>query len=620
MKRNTLAYMILCLVVTGCGQEGVRPLNLSPSGGAHNGNSTKVLSPPDDCAKVNGTPLKIVSSGDVHCFDVPNGTGKRIGTLPMFQIMYVIDPPNRFSNGDEMEWLKISPTRSEVDAFYIQAYWDKNVYPWPHRVAWYAVKTSAIVQQDVYGLFDDLARSIRGEYVSPIGSVTLRPQRLSEFPYPILEMKRITAEDGTQYDCYKVAFLGRHENRMSTGKVQTVAYTRQETTQIIDQLRAIDVLVVLDVTGSMSKHFSTAQKSIREFAETFKSKNLRPRFKLTTYKDIDEIDVYPWEDIEKFCGRINGLDSDGGGDEEESVYPAMHETLTRTTFRERSERIMLLVGDSPSHTRGVNNPTRIGNDEIIRLGKRHKVKVFVAAVSEGRALEKQMRGIAEATGGESIALTQKSELFRHVRKMLQTTSDSASNYVQVAEKMFEGKTMDEIKNEIGKDLAPIVDLILTEKGIDLDKLPALQRGETICATGWIRCPRNGATAGRLEVFGFKTEFEATLGVMQTIANLSPGHKTMLDIQIEGFGSRVRTDVPIGKFMDEYGLPHSNPSLLGLTMGEIMLLTEQERASIKDALRSKINRLKDELNEKARWRRLSDNDERIIGHVSESCLP
>ena len=70
---------------------------------------------------------------------------------------------------------------------------------------------------------------------------------------------------------------------------------------------------------------------------------------------------------------------------------------------------------------------------------------------------------------------------------------------------------------------------------------------------------------------------------------------------------------------EHGLPHSNPSLIGMTIGEIMLLTEAERASIKDALQGKMRRLKDELNNNSRWRVLSPVDERMIGYVSENCL-
>ncbi|MCL2304172.1 MAG: VWA domain-containing protein [Planctomycetaceae bacterium] len=534
MQRCFSTFLLICVMTMGCVPKKEKHPDTAPMEPSHYDAPSKDFPTKGEVAEINGIPLKIVIAEDMPYYSVPNNSGTRMGTLGMFQILYVIDSPNRFTNGDEAEWLKVSQTRNATDAFWIQGKWDKNYFRWQHRVEWFPLKTSAVYQQDVYA--------------------------------------------------------------------------------------SLEVCVVLDVTGSMDEHFPTAQKAIREFAETFQAKNLEVWFKLTTYKDIDEIEVHPSERIVNFCNRINNLRSGGGGDPEESVYPALDETLTRVTFRERSERILLLVGDSPSHISGVNNPKRIGNSEIIRLANKNNVKVFVAAVAEGLDLEKQMRGIAEATGGKSIALTQKTELFRHIQKMLQETSNNVATYVQVASKFADGRSKDEIDKELGKDITPIVEILRNEKRIETDKLVALEKGETICTTGWIACPNNTATAGRLEVFGFKTEFEATLGVMQTIATLSPEHKSMFDIQIEGFGSRVRTDVPLGKFMDEHGLPHSNPSLLGMTMGEIMLLTEAQRASIKEALESKIKRLKDELNDKSRWRKLSPVDERLIGHVSESCLP
>ena len=618
--RIFIVFTFFFVATIGCVPENIvffAPKTVEPSVSVAN---TKELPPRGESVELSGIPLKIVIAEKTPYYSAPGS--QQIGTLPVFQILYIIDTPNRFTSEDEIEWLKVSFTRNAVDAFYVQANWDKNVYLWQHRVEWYPIRTSAVFRQDVYVSFDDVERSIKGEFVSPIGSVALRPERTSENPYPIVDSKRAIAEDGTQYECYKVAFLGRQEEKVytSNAETKTVGYTQKETQNIIDQLRTIDVLVVLDVTGSMDEHFPTTQDAIREFAEVFKAKNLDVRFQLTTYKDIDEIEIFSWEKIRDFCSRISSLNSEGGGDPEESVYPAMYETLIHTTFRERSERILLLVGDSPSHTRGVNNPKKIGNEEIIRLSNKNNAKVFVAAVSGGQALEKQMREIADATGGMSIALARKSELFEHIRKTLRNTSDDAIDNIIVAKKLSEGKSRSEIENELGKSIAPIVSILRNAKGIDTDKLKAMENGETICTTGWIRCSNNSATAGRLEVFGFKTEFEGTLGVMQTIATLTPEHNTMVSIQVEGFGSRVRTDVPIGKFMDEYGLPHSNPSLLGMTMGEIMLLTEAERASIKETLHFKIRRLNDELNDKLRWRKLSDADERIIGHVSESCLP
>ena len=625
MTRIFSTFVVACVVIATIGANLKIGSNLKegvlPHGDPQYPPRREELPPKGGAVGINGIPLKVVIAEPTPYFSVPNSGGTSVGTYSMFQILYVMKTSDSFISGNKTnEWLKVSPTQHASDAVWIQAMWSKNVFRWPHRVCWYPLKTSAVFQSDVFASFEDIERSIKGQYVSPIGSVRLRNSRLSENPWPILESKRVVAADGTSYWCYHVAFLGRLENKSSADDTTSRrSYTREETHAIINQLRTIDCLVALDVTSSMDPHFVTAQNAIREFAATFAAKNLNARFKLTTFKDIDEIHHYPWESIDDFCNRVSRQIAEGGGDDEESVYPALHEALSRTTFRERSERILLLVGDAPSHVSGVNNPNRIGNYEIIRLSTQNNVKFFVAAVSEGRALERQMRGIADATGGKSIALTNKSELFRHIRQMLEETSDRATVLARLAEGTASGKSKRELDEEIGTDTAPLVRILETEKRIDVDKLAALKKGDTICATGWIMCPDNAATAGRLEVFGTKTEFQATLGVMQTIVTLAPEHKTMLDIQIEGFGARVRTDVPIGQFMEEYGLPHTKPSLVGMTFGEIMVLTEAQRASIKDTLESKIRRLKEELNDKSRWRVLSPVDERIIGYVSENCL-
>jgi hypothetical protein len=119
----------------------------------------------------------------------------------------------------------------------------------------------------------------------------------------------------------------------------------------------MEVVFVLDTTGSMSGMIAGAQEKIWAIANKLKSARPTPeiRFGLVGYRDrgdayvtrIHELDM----DIDRVHENLFAFRADGGGDGPESVNEALHRALTGMAWSQDEEvlRLIFLVGDAPPH-------------------------------------------------------------------------------------------------------------------------------------------------------------------------------------------------------------------------------------------------------------------------------
>ncbi len=119
----------------------------------------------------------------------------------------------------------------------------------------------------------------------------------------------------------------------------------------------IDVVFVLDTTGSMGGLIEGAKQKIWEIANRIATAQPRPviRMGLVAYRDRGDEYVTKLtaltSDLDAVYSNLMGFVATGGGDGPESVNQALNEALTKFEWDtgEKTLRLIYLVGDAPPH-------------------------------------------------------------------------------------------------------------------------------------------------------------------------------------------------------------------------------------------------------------------------------
>jgi hypothetical protein len=127
----------------------------------------------------------------------------------------------------------------------------------------------------------------------------------------------------------------------------------------------VEVVFVLDTTGSMGGLLEGAKKKIWSIASEIARGKPSPRLKVGLVAYRDKGDAYVTrvtdlnEDLDKVYGELLAFRADGGGDHPENVRQGLHDALTKIGWSKDKAtlRIMFLVGDAPPHLDYTDVPT-----------------------------------------------------------------------------------------------------------------------------------------------------------------------------------------------------------------------------------------------------------------------
>lgn len=129
-----------------------------------------------------------------------------------------------------------------------------------------------------------------------------------------------------------------------------------ETSSIIQSERPqVEVMFVLDTTGSMGGLIAAAKEKIWSIANTLGSADPAPeiRMGLVGYRDRGDAYVTTFttlsDDLDAVYTRLMKFQADGGGDTPESVNQALYEAVSKTDWSDHPDtyRVIFLVGDAP---------------------------------------------------------------------------------------------------------------------------------------------------------------------------------------------------------------------------------------------------------------------------------
>jgi len=119
----------------------------------------------------------------------------------------------------------------------------------------------------------------------------------------------------------------------------------------------IDVVFVLDTTGSMSGLIQTAKEKIWSIATTMASAQQAPEIRVGLVAYRDRGDAYVTRvvdlsaDLDSVYGTLMDFQAQGGGDGPESVNKALYDAVHNMSWspQDQAYQVVFLVGDAPPH-------------------------------------------------------------------------------------------------------------------------------------------------------------------------------------------------------------------------------------------------------------------------------
>ncbi|MCZ6760341.1 MAG: VWA domain-containing protein, partial [Gemmatimonadetes bacterium] len=125
----------------------------------------------------------------------------------------------------------------------------------------------------------------------------------------------------------------------------------------IDDKPRIDVVFVLDTTGSMGGLIQTAKEKIWSIATTMASAQQAPEIRIGLVAYRDRNDAYVTKvvdlstDLDSVYAALMDFEANGGGDTPESVNAALYDAVHNMSWSQQDQayQVIFLVGDAPPH-------------------------------------------------------------------------------------------------------------------------------------------------------------------------------------------------------------------------------------------------------------------------------
>ncbi|MDH4256483.1 MAG: VWA domain-containing protein [Gammaproteobacteria bacterium] len=124
-----------------------------------------------------------------------------------------------------------------------------------------------------------------------------------------------------------------------------------------NQAPVVDVVFVLDTTGSMGGLIQTAKEKIWSIASTMASAQPTPEIRIGLVGYRDRGDEYVTRivdlsgDLDSVYAALMDFEANGGGDGPESVNQALNDAVNRMSWSQKDQayQVIFLVGDAPPH-------------------------------------------------------------------------------------------------------------------------------------------------------------------------------------------------------------------------------------------------------------------------------
>jgi Mg-chelatase subunit ChlD len=159
-------------------------------------------------------------------------------------------------------------------------------------------------------------------------------------------------------------------------------------------VNAVDIVFVLDVTGSMSGEIAAVRDNIRAFAGTLEGIGISIRLGMVTFGDEIRKVYAMTEDVTLFQSWVAGQTASGGGDSPENSLEALYQSA-QYFFRPEAQRIFIWITDASYHETDSYTPRTVPEVLQALLGN----AVTVHAIGN-KNFKSGYDRIIEPTGGQ----------------------------------------------------------------------------------------------------------------------------------------------------------------------------------------------------------------------------
>ncbi len=193
--------------------------------------------------------------------------------------------------------------------------------------------------------------------------------------------------------------------KLTLSQTDNVVDLRLKKHRALPAKRSIDVVFILDSTGSMSEEIAAVKDTIKKVAATVRQLNVSVRVGLVEFKDRSDsfvTKVYPMtSNVTRFAKRVSQIYASGGGDMPESVNEGLSVALNRLKWNSRAvARLAFLIGDAPPH---LDYQQDVSYTVSARKAARKGIQLYTIAASGMNGLGQVVwRQLAQYTGGTNM--------------------------------------------------------------------------------------------------------------------------------------------------------------------------------------------------------------------------
>lgn len=172
--------------------------------------------------------------------------------------------------------------------------------------------------------------------------------------------------------------------------------------------RDLDLMLLLDTTGSMGAQIASLQRDAKGLVRILNALSAELRVGLIAYRDRGPEEryltqVFPLTTMtdlgfRRLAAFIDALDADGGGDDPEAIDAALDEALAQP-WRDGADGVIVVIGDAPVHAEK-RSTTLTQAERFSARSDRYRLSTISAGPASG-----YFRALAEAGDGVFIAGT-----------------------------------------------------------------------------------------------------------------------------------------------------------------------------------------------------------------------
>lgn len=166
--------------------------------------------------------------------------------------------------------------------------------------------------------------------------------------------------------------------------------------------KMVDVVFVLDTTGSMEDNIRGVRAYTNLFFEQLRLDSLDVAMGLVTFSDVRvrEPDVYGvTTKIDKIRNKLFDIEFTGGSEIAESGLDALMAAVNEVEFRPEARKFFVLISDGTFHDADYDGQSRYSLDELIEILKQHNITVDVVGIDY-----LPVKQLAYGTGGNWRAI------------------------------------------------------------------------------------------------------------------------------------------------------------------------------------------------------------------------